>query len=119
MKPFRPITDPTDRDVAMVLGHHEGRALAIHAPDLAAAVGISERAVRDSVSRLVKEHGRRIGSHPTVGYFMIMDGADRDLALGQIDSRIKDLAVRAAVLRGLTSPGQAVQLALDFERVGT
>lgn len=81
-------------------------------------VKMSDRAIRRVVESLIIKHRKPIGSSSSKkngGYFLIRTKDQRDEARGEIFSRIKALAIKAAAIDDITLEAVYRQLPL-FER---
>jgi len=86
------------RIISRKLEAHRGRARAVSGKELAGLAGCSEREVREAVGHMVKVQKKPIGSHPSRGYFWIVDRDDMELATRHLKSRAVDLFERLAAL---------------------
>lgn len=101
--------------VAGVLGGHVGRAHAIHKDALASEVGIPERAVQKAVGELIQKHDLFIGSHPSLGYWMIEDEEELKLAERNLTGRGIKIFRRLAKLRKISMRELFGQMSLEFD----
>ena len=85
--------------IVKLKNHHRGKDNAIHYKDLASALDINERELRDIVSNLVIDDKACIGSNSTDGYFYIETDEEYQHTRNEIMSRIKKLARCAKGLR--------------------
>lgn len=99
-----------ERITTIIALHHKGRDNAVSAKKLATKAGVSERKVRAIIAHLVDSHGQLIGSHPSRGFFMIVDREDMDLAERQLKSRALKILKRWSRLTKQPVPALARQL---------
>ena len=108
----RSFTTDLNEAVAEFMRLHKGRKNAVKSKDLAAKVGADERSIRDAISYLVEHKGMAIGSHPAVGYFMIADKKDKDLACRHLKSRGVKILKRLSIIENKPVEDVAKQLSL-------
>jgi biotin operon repressor len=79
-----------------------GSGRAISAPELAAALGSTDRQVRAMINHLRKDHRLPICSTPAEGFYWPRSRAHAMHTLAQLESRRKELeAVMEGILEGL------------------
>lgn len=102
--------------VISLLSRCRGRAAAVPMAQLAAAVGLSTRALQQLVTHLIIEHAVPIGSATgeAHGYFLVEDAADVKAACDQLRHRIIHLAQRMATLQRISVGAVLGQLRLDL-----
>jgi hypothetical protein len=85
----------TKQQVSQILSHHEGRAQAITARELARVVGDNERSVRLAIRDLIAE-GLPIASATMEpqGFFLVLTKQEADEYMGNLRSRLKEIAIR-------------------------
>lgn len=93
-----------------------GRAAAVPMADLAAAAGLSTRALQQLITHLIIEHAVPIGSATgeVHGYFLVEDAADVKAACDQLRHRIIHLAQRMATLQRISLADVMGQLKLEI-----
>jgi hypothetical protein len=105
----------TKQQVSQILSHHEGRAQAITARELARVVGDNERSVRLAIRDLIAE-GLPIASatNSPAGYFVAMSWAEVEEYSAGIRGRLIEDALRRRDFRQAAerylAPGVQVRL---------
>lgn len=105
-----------ERAVWDVLKNHRGRAHAIRKADLACAVGLPERKMREAIKSLVEKHRFRIGSTPThpPGYFIIISDGEAWECCRRYRGQALSILVREMWLRRITRRELLGQLELEL-----
>lgn len=93
----------------LALTQHRGAANGIRAKDLAAALLITERAVREAVTEL-RMQGIGVGGRPETGYFIATSAAELEPTLQFIRSRAMTSLVLEARMRNVAVPDLIGQL---------
>ena len=108
--------EQTERLIAAMIWTHKGRENPISIALLAKSTGRSEREIKGIVEQLVVTHRMRIGAlrGKTAGYFIVMDAADLEAAVGPYRSQIFSMWRRLRVLLGAHQLRELYgQLAID------
>lgn len=90
---------------------HCGRDRGVHAPELAAKVGVPERSLRRLITEL-REEGEAIVATPETGYYMAVTPEDIRICCGFLRSRAMRSLANEARLRRIPLPELLGQLHL-------
>ncbi|MCW5666499.1 MAG: HTH domain-containing protein [Piscinibacter sp.] len=90
---------------------HSGRKHGVHAPELAAKVGVPERTLRRLITEL-REEGEAIVATPETGYYMAATPDDIRICCGFLRSRAMRSLANEARLRRIPLPELLGQLHL-------
>jgi len=100
--------------VSAKVGQCRGRDRAIKRLELAEACGISGRKVQEAVAILINDYGLFIGSHPTLGYWMMETEEELELARRNLRGRALKMLRRLSKLEKKSVEEVFGQLLLDL-----
>lgn len=90
-----------EREIIDLLSGHRGKERAIAMAALADLVGLSTRTLQMRIKHLIEAHGVLIGSATGEphGYYLITDPEEVRASVGQLEHRLKSLAVRISRIK--------------------